>query len=104
MTYRREQRRKLLRRFVAQQVWGDAEHALAKQLPAFTGRRRVNRDIAVAQHPLRMRRTVLGSLRSSNPQIRAAAKGLAVRSGLLAKPTPKATGWRRPRPTYTWEG
>lgn len=41
-----------------------------------------SRVTTVAPHPMRTRRTVLGSLRSSNPRIRASAKAAAIALGV----------------------
>jgi hypothetical protein len=57
-----------------------------------------SRDTQAAPHPMRTRRTVLSSLRSSNPAIRASAKTAAVALGVLPAPTPRPVGWRRPKP------
>lgn len=58
------------------------------------------RTAQVAPHPMRTRRTVLSSVRSSNPAIRRAAKVTAIALGVLAAPTPRPVGWRRPKPVY----
>jgi hypothetical protein len=78
---------------------------IMRRLVGVTGSTR-SRDTQVAAHPLRTGRTVLSSLRSSNPRIRRSAKAAAIALGVLAAPTPKpayrpaapfATGTRRTR-------
>lgn len=62
-----------------------------------------SRDTQIEPHPMRTGRTVLGSLRSSNPRIRASAKAAAVALGVLPKAVmvgsaePFATGTRNNR-------
>jgi len=89
MTYKHRQRRKLTRRLRAAlihtHVGPDAD---ARALPRYTDvgvwpKLHGGRDTQVAPHPMRTRRTVLGSLRSHNPRIRRSAKAAAIALGVL---------------------
>lgn len=94
MTYRTSNRRRVM-----------AKRATVTAVPATIGsgvsaQPRISyRTAKAAPHPMRTRRHVMTSLHSSNPTIRAAAKGLAIRAGLVPAPTAKH-GWRRPKPVY----
>lgn len=83
MTYRHEQRRAMQRRFIAQVLTGDAGARLTPQRPAATISYYDGRTTTAARHPMRTHRTVLSSVRSSNPRIRAAAKATAIALGVL---------------------